>query len=1143
LADILAVIRGTNMKNIISVIPVIAIIIVTTPSSLGVPAKQNSDGIIPQRPMPVVGSPKWTAHLRTPANDSVIRKLLMKAQFIPRDATPDQIRAAVTEFKRLWRKRQPAVPNPEKLRALLERERDASKLGKSPKDLKTVPPASFRTLVVPVEFAGTDSFTANLPDGSGGCVDTTIETTGPLHNEIPAPGPRDNFTVWYDDATPALYDELYFGLGPDAGVIINHPNLGVVDCTGWTVANYYHEQSQGTYVPEGYVYPRWLQSAHSEAWYGAPNCMWGSEDRRRAPFVRDTVDLINADDPAFPWQEYDGDGDGKVDNFTIIHAGMGQEAGGGPQEDFAIWSHAGMIDWPDGYLACSAGSPGCPDRDIHVYDYSVDPENFDVGVGAEEFGHAALGLPDLYTWDSGNSVAHWAIMSKGTWNGPLGGMQPAPFPGWFRYTLGWWSPAEIPYDTGPVEFTVGQFSQPPPGYEEGVKINLPDRVVTLESPLGSGRSWWSGAGDMLNNALILPLHLEGAEAPITLSFRSLWETEDVYDYGTVAVSLDQGLTWIPLSDMDGRFKEIGPVGGYSGPGLTGRGEGALRFDLSDFAGKRVLLRLRYVTDINETGKGWWGDDFLLTDSHGTLMAQDLEGETVAWEPDGWGIVPRTESYARYYLVEWRNHSGYDQGLQYAYQTVYSGTNEWEVDFAPYTLPGALVWYRDSYYSFDSYLYDDDFEDPPSAGPKYGLLLVDSHPFPYAWDGIQYWHGQDVILISGVQAADAAFTLADTDAFTLQRGFDDTFQWTDPPPETKTFGPREAVDTFNDSVGYYPGFWWDDVNLTTRYWDADSSAVIPAAARYSTRITRLDNTPCYEQYGSDLGYTRLGSGNPGIDGTRYGVHMQVMEQAPGGEWGRLRFWNDRSSPAGGLLGADFAVGGLWFFDGTDWSVYLNISPDIMAVWDNLLLVGFESYGLYLTDRYNWLYLSAVSPDAMHRWGDRIVLGYESYGLYAYDASGWEYLAPIAPNAMAVWEGLLVLGFETYGLFSYDGREWAYYAPISPVDMVIWEDRIVMNFADYGVYAYDGSDWSTIHVVSPDRMAVWNGLLVLSYPSYGLYTYDGRDWEQLLDSDIQDMVAWGDKLVVDNGAGISLFDGTTWRDILPLDPEGMLPVYFD
>ena len=47
--------------------------------------------------------------------------------------------------------------------------------------------------------------------------------------------------------------------------------------------------------------------------------------------VREVVDAVNADDPAFAWQTYDGDGNGFVDNFTVLHAGMGQEAGGGQQ--------------------------------------------------------------------------------------------------------------------------------------------------------------------------------------------------------------------------------------------------------------------------------------------------------------------------------------------------------------------------------------------------------------------------------------------------------------------------------------------------------------------------------------------------------------------------------------------------------------------------------------------------------------------------------------------------------------------------------------------------------------------------------------------------------------------------------------------
>ena len=56
--------------------------------------------------------------------------------------------------------------------------------------------------------------------------------TGPLHDAIGPPGPRDNVTVYYADATPALYEELFFGMGPEAGIVVQHPNLGTVDLRG-----------------------------------------------------------------------------------------------------------------------------------------------------------------------------------------------------------------------------------------------------------------------------------------------------------------------------------------------------------------------------------------------------------------------------------------------------------------------------------------------------------------------------------------------------------------------------------------------------------------------------------------------------------------------------------------------------------------------------------------------------------------------------------------------------------------------------------------------------------------------------------------------------------------------------------------------
>ena len=819
--------------------------------------------------------PKFTVHYRAPRDEDVER-ILRDERILRPGADIATIQSAVHEFKQEWFERNPTTPAPHKLRQLLNKERGEARVLAQAQD------SQIQSLVVPVEFPGEDTF-----EWCG----STVTTSGPLHNQIPPPGPRDNNTIWYEDASTALYDELYFGVGPDAGVIVTHPNLGEVDLRGKTMANYYLEQSEGAFVPTGAVYPKWLQATRSEGWYGQDSCDGANSNLYAHELVLEVVDLVNADDPDFAWQDFDGDGDGVVDNFTVIHAGVGQESGGGAQGDFAIWSHASVVNWPTGYQACTAGSTGCPDRDIYVREYSMDPENIDIGVIAEEFGHAAYGLPDIYTTDAENSVANWAIMSAGSWNGPLAGMQPAPFPGWFRYVIGWWDPVDLDYTTDLVDVKVGQHSLRPDGTEQGIKINLPDQSITIPNPLDTGQAWWSDRGDLVQNTLTHEFDLTGTTAPI-FSFASYWSIEVDWDGGYVEVSTDGGATWTALPDMDGVFEQ-NPLSGNN-PDLnwvlTGEDSGTLRFDLSDYVGETVLVRLLYATDVAVQWDGWWGDDFSLDDGGTNLFSDDVESGSGDWTADGWQIIPVTNIYPRYYLVEWRNLSGFDEGLQYPYQTVYSDDDEWEVDRAPYSVPGMLVWYRDAAHDFD-YTLLDSLYDPPSLGPKHALLVVDSHPFPYMWDDFTYGDGQNVMVSGRVQAADATFTIGDTTPFTIRLGYDpDTGEFVDEPLETKTFGPRPGERQFHDSVGYYPGLWCCDPDGYLVFWDADASAVVPATGNYTTKITLLDNSPAYDLYGTDLGITVLGSGNPGDDGVQYGLHLGVASQAEDGSWGRIFVWN-------------------------------------------------------------------------------------------------------------------------------------------------------------------------------------------------------------------------------------------------------------
>ena len=837
------------------------------------PAPEDIDSAV--KALGMFSSSKWTAHYRVPNDEQVA--LLLKDKGIPLAGAGAKAKAVQT-FRREWAKRNPTTPNPKKLQKLLANER------KGKPAVVTASP-EFKSLAVPVEFPNTDTFDAYV-DGEL----QTVITTGPLHNQIPAPGPRDNNTIWYEDATPELYDELYFGVGPDAGVVVQHPNLGTVDLRGSTMANYYLEQSEGTFTPTGEVYPKWLQAAHSEAWYGADNESGSNNNIRAADLVQEVVDAINADDPDFPWQEYDGDGNGVVDNFTVIHAGMGQEGGGGEQGSLAIWSHASALDPPTGYLACAAGTHGA-DRDIYVREYSMDPENLDVGVIAEEYGHAAFGLPDIYTTDYQASPSNWAIMEAGSWNGILGGMQPAPFPLYFRYLVGWAKPVELDYTTGVTTAKVGQLSLRPKATEQGIKIDMPDQVIDTANPLGTGKAWWSDRADLADFYLAHDFDLAAATAPI-FSFASSWSLEKDYDYSYVEVSHDGGATWTRLPDMDGVFVDDGS----GSPGLNGEGEGTLRFDLAAYAGQAITLRLHYTSDPGVQWAGWFADDFALMDGATTLFADDVEGGADGWTTDHFVSVPLTRTYPMYYLAEWRNNSGFDRGLKYAYQTVYGNdaTTEWQVERGPYTVPGMLLWLRNGAYDFD-YTLGDSWYDRPSYGPKHALLVVDSHPWPLTWDTYTYESGANVRLNSRLQPGNATFTLQPTTPFTIHLAYDPaTGDWVDPPLETKTFKRLPAVSQFHDSLGYYPGLWYKpdpDPDVAGLYfWEADASAVVPAKDDYSTRITWPDKSPAEYLYGYDMGDTILGTGDPRDAGVQYGLNIAVLDKAKSGSWGKIAVWN-------------------------------------------------------------------------------------------------------------------------------------------------------------------------------------------------------------------------------------------------------------
>ena len=123
-----------------------------------------------------------------------------------------------------------------------------------------------------------------------------------------------------------------------------------------------------------------------------------------------------------------------------------------------------------------------------------------------------------------------------------------------------------------------------------------------------GPFWWSNRGDMSDTRLYRAVDLTkvhpGAQARVSLHFRTWYDIEKNYDYGYVEASTDGGKTWTALRGT--HTTTANPNGASYGNGYTGVSKGwtAETVDLSRYAGRKILLRFQYVTDDEYNGQSW-----------------------------------------------------------------------------------------------------------------------------------------------------------------------------------------------------------------------------------------------------------------------------------------------------------------------------------------------------------------------------------------------------------------------------------------------------------------------------------------------------------------------------------------------------------
>jgi immune inhibitor A len=821
--------------------------------------------------------------------------------------------------------------NPVAERQLAKLEARAHRSGKSPKELrskwfkgsKETQEAKLLTILVEFDDTADDDFSDTMVPatvfGDRTCVPGTTQN-GPLHNNIPDPAglpAEDNNSMWVPDFSSQHYNKMLFtdrGITERVRTDLRGPDgRRGVDISGYTMKRMYEEMSKDAYTVSGEATP-WVTVPHSEGWYGASRCqqdengdwvapipqaMNGHPDNPSGPgsLPIDAVAALAEQVPDFPFEDYDvedqgdldGDGNlyepnGVIDHVVLVHAGEDKSGGGGAEGVYSIWAHSSTVP----------GGADIPGTDLKLANYIVQPEDSGVGVFAHEYGHD-LGLPDLYdTSGAGDSdVDFWDLMSSGSHSGPIFQSMPTHMGLWDKWVLGWADPVEIDPGDRARSVLVGQTSRTPKGTADGIKVNLPDKVITLAEPHSGESMWYSGADqDWADVRMARTVEVPAGE-DVRFWMWNDYVIEADWDYGFVEVSTDGGSTWTEQKVFDEAGAEVSTRDAYPDPngrlhdfgdkryGLTGSTGGWRHdyVDLTPYAGTTVQVRLRYATDEAFVERGWFTDDLSVTADGETTWSDDAEtdgdwslevGTFTDTSGAGWHRDSGTSVREHYYLVEWRNYDGFDEGLKYAYDTTYS-RDAWKVEKIRYNAPGALVWYRDSTWSDVNHVASNSFA-MPSVGAKGGLLVVDSHFDPLRRTGDAAAADPTALknLESRAQSSNAAFSLMPT------KGFDECVEVPEEPYSEycASYGPQRPVATFTDARTWYPGLEMRADGLYFRHRDA--STVVPSVDNqpYSTRIVDADGNPLEDQYGKVVNGHELGTGNPADAGVDYGTQVRV-----------------------------------------------------------------------------------------------------------------------------------------------------------------------------------------------------------------------------------------------------------------------------
>ncbi len=299
-------------------------------------------------------------------------------------------------------------------------------------------------------------------------------------------------------------------------------------------------------------------------------------------------------------------------------------------------------------------------------------------------------------------------MSSGSWMNhgkDTIGTTPGYMGAWEKLQLGWLDYDVTSYDQ-PGTFKLGPAERQTKNPQALVVALEPVTTTTAyTTPFAGNYSWWGGSADDLNSRMSRPVDLT-AKTTASVTAKVWYDTEEDYDYLYGQVSDDGGASWQNAGD---------PLSGSS------NGEWVdADYDLTPWAGQKVLFRFAYVSDGGIHGDGPFIDQIVGTADGATIFTDGAESATSAWTVTGFTRSTGTNTVinGRYYIAENRQYLDYDKTLKQGPYNFNRGVSkpDW-VQHIPYQ-NGVLITYWNA-------AVDDN---NTSSHPGTGLILpVDARP--------------------------------------------------------------------------------------------------------------------------------------------------------------------------------------------------------------------------------------------------------------------------------------------------------------------------------------------------------------------------------------------------------------------------------